>query len=290
MIRAVNNTILARPRPDLHALLCKFASSGEEIDSAIFGKVRIDSTVSYDVTSKPNNFALAEVLSIGRGPAWMDPRYRPKLEPGSIIGFDLAAVSHAHPFEGETLYMMPLDAAVCRFDVGARLPCPIGGWMMTEEDPASLRRFQLRDRKSALILPDSVMKAGIKTNDRTWSRVTIAVEKVIGVGTGGYAIADKALDRVIGWKEKSDPVRDAMGRVVRTDRWREPVFEKERTLLIPEPEAVGMVAVFMPVMSIDLYAYGVRHRFSPWDRVRELVRWGPADAREVIAKPRESAA
>lgn len=287
MIRAINNTILCRPRPDIHAQLCRFATAGEEIDSAIFGKVRVDNSVSYDVTSQPNNFAFGEVISMGRGPAWMEPRYLPAISPGSIIGFDLATVSHAHPFEGEILFMMPIDAALCRFDVGARLPAPLGGWILTEEDPVSLRRFQFRDRKSALILPDTVHAKGLKTNDRTWSRVTIAVEKVLAVGTGGYCVTDKAMDRVIGWKEKSAPVMDSQNRVVRHERWRDPVFEKERMLVVPEPEAVGLVAAFMPVMSVDLYAYGARHRFSTWDRVRELIDWG---AEGAAGKAEESAA
>jgi hypothetical protein len=264
MIRAVNNTIIARPRPDIHAALCKFASSGEEIDSAVFGKVRVDNTISYDVTSKPNCFAFGEVLSIGRGPAWMDPYYLPAIGPGSIIGFDLAAVSHAHPFDGETLYMLPIDAALCRFDVGARLPVPLGAWILTEEDPVSIRRFQFRDRKSPLILPDTIQKQGLKTNDRTWSRVTIAVEKVLDVGTGGYAIADKAMDRVIGWKRKPNPETGAAPE-------REPVFEKVRTVILPEREAVGLVAAFMPVMSVDLYLYGTRHRFTTWEIARAHV-------------------
>lgn len=283
MIRAVNNTILARPRPDIHAQMCRFATQGEEIDTAIFGKVRVDNTVSYDVTSTPNSFAFAEVLSMGRGPAWMDPRYLPAIGPGSIIGLDLATVSHAHPFEGETLYMLPVDAALCRFDVGGRLPVPLGGWILTEEDPISLRRYQFRDRKTTLILPDTVEKRGLKTNDRTWSRVTIAVEKVLDVGTGGYCVVDKAMDRVIGWKRKPNP--DG------TEPVREPVFERERVLVIPEREAIGLVAAFMPTMSVDLYAYGVRHRFSTWDRVRELVDWG-ADAAEdaPLREPRGSAA
>lgn len=264
MIRATNNTILARPRPDIHAQLCKFASQGDVIDSAIFGKVRVDNTVSYEVTSKANNFAFGELLSMGQGPSWMDPAYLPRVVPGSIIGFDLAQVSHAFPFPSEkgteTLYLMPMDAALCRFDVGARLPVPLGGYVLTEEDPVSLRRLSMRDRKSKLILPDTTMSRGLKSNDRTWSRVTIAAEKVLDVGTGGYAIIEKNLDKPIGWKPSG-----------------EPVFERERTLLHPDREAVGKVALFLPTMSVDLFVYGARHRFSTWDRIRTLIDWGAED-------------
>ncbi len=272
MIRAVNNTILARPRPDIHAQLCRFASAGEEIDSAIFGKVRVDNTVSYEVTSKHNNFAFGEVLSMGNGPSWMAPEYLPRISPGAIIGFDLAQVSHAFPFEGQTLYLLPLDAALCRFDVGAQLPAPLGGYVMTEEDPISLRRLAMRDRKSELILPETTMQKGLKTNDRTWSRVTIAAEKVLDVGTGGYAIVEKNLDKPIGHKPSG-----------------EPVFERERTLLIPDRESIGKVALFLPTMSVDLFAYGARHRFSTWDRVRTLIDWGADGAMEGVAEDRAEA-
>ncbi len=81
---------------------------------------------------------------------------------------------------------------------------------------------------------------------------------------------ERNLDKPVGWKPNG-----------------EPVFERQRTLLIPDREAVGKVAMFLPTMSVDLYAYGARHRFSTWDRVRTLIDWGAED-RNV--QPAESAA
>jgi hypothetical protein len=269
VIRAMNNTLLCKPRPDIHKLVCEFVSSGEEIDSAIFGKVRIDNTISYDVTSRPNQFAFGEVHSMGRGAVWMPERLLPHCPVGSIIGFDLAQVSHAFPHEGETLYDLPIDAALCRFDVGARLPTPLGAYMLTEEDPASLKRLTMRDNKTKLILPDTTLAQGLKTNDRTWSRVTIAAEKVLDVGTGGMAVVEKPIDKFVGFGLNRNPIR-----------------EKERIEVHPDRSAIGFVALFMPTMSVDLYAYGTRHRFTPWDRLRSLVQWDTGDTR----KEREAAA
>ena len=267
MIRAVNGVLYVRPRPDIHKRVCEFASSGEEIDTEIFGKVRIDNTVSYTPTAQANNFAFGEVLSMGRGAPWMPERLLPHCPKGSIVGFDLAQVSHSFPHDGETLYDLPIDAALCRFDVGARLPKPLGPYFLSQEDPVSLRRFQMRDRKSLLILPDTTMKAGLKTNDKTWSRVRIAVEKVIDVGTGGMCICERPIDKFIGLGQDRQPVR-----------------EKERLEVHPDPTAIGMIAVFMPTMSVDLHAYGVRFRFSPWDRVRGLAEWDEGEREQAEQK------
>ena len=164
---AKNNTLICKPRPDIHGRIVKWITTGEEIDSKVFGKVRVDNTISYTVTSESNNFAFAEVQSAGRGAAWMSDKYRLDVHgpegdrPGSIIGFDLCQVSHSLMHDGETHYFLPINAALCRFDVGAEMPTPLGVYFMTRYEQGAAERFQKRDKDSPLILPAAAGQGSI---------------------------------------------------------------------------------------------------------------------------------
>lgn len=244
MIRATNNTLVCRPRPDIHGRIVKWVTSGETVDSAVFGEVKIDNTVSYRVTSLANNFAFGEVLSVGRGAAWMSDKYRLDVEgpsgnkPGTIIGFDLCQVSHSFLHDGETQYFLPINAALCRFDPGADMPQPLGVYFMTRHEPEAAIRFQKRDKKSGLWLPSAAGRGSIKTSDAEWSRVNVDVERIVSVGGGGMGLSEKC---------------------------------KKPVEVIPDPSAIGHLCVFMSTLSVDLPAYGEMYKFTNWERLRGVV-------------------
>jgi hypothetical protein len=258
----MNNTIFCRPRPDIHKRICEFASNGETIDSAIFGQVKVDSTIQYTTNAPANSFAFAEVLSVGRGAAWMRDCYRldQQLAPGDIIGFDLCQHSELR-HEGEILYILSVDAALCHFEVGKDLPTPLGQYMLTCEEEGAGERFTFSrlakgaPETSRLILPHGMgMKSGeLKVSDVPTSRVKMSVERVIAVGKGG-----------IGLGESKCYTRESIGGVAVE------IKDRSAVVITPDPAAVGQLALFMTAMSTDLWAYGKRHRFTSWDRVRGL--------------------
>jgi hypothetical protein len=257
MIRAMNNTIFCRPRPDIHKRICEFVTNGETIDSAVFGKVKVDSTIQYATSAPANNFAFAEVLSVGRGAAWMRDRYRldQQLAPGDIIGFDLCQHSELR-HEGEILYILSVDAALCHFEVGKPLPTPLGQYMLTCEEESAGERFTLSKQApevSRIILPRDMSRGELKVSNVPTSRVKMSVERVLAVGKGG-----------IGLGESKCYTRESVGGVAVE------IKDRAAVVITPDPEAVGQLALFMTAMSTDLWAYGKRHRFTSWDRVRGI--------------------
>jgi len=253
VIRALNNTIVCRPRPDIHKRICEYVTNGEVIDSAIFGQVKLDSTLQYTTTAPENNFAFAEVLSIGRGASWMRDRYRLDriIGPGDIIGFDLCQHSELR-HENEIVYFLSLDAALCVFRVGARLPEPLGQYMLTCEEPGIGERFTLgMKERPRIILPNTMSRGELKVSDKPTSKVRFSVERVIAVGQGGIGIGES----------KCFTRETVGGKLVE-------IKDRSANLITPDPSAVGKLALFLPTMSVDLWAYGQRHRFTSWDRVR----------------------
>ncbi len=257
MIRAVNNTIFCRPRPDIHKRICDFVTNGETIDTAIFGKVKLDSTIQYATSAPANNFAFAEVLSVGKGAAWMRDCYRLDLQlaPGDIIGFDLCQHSELR-HEGEIVYLLSVDAALCHFEVGKLLPTPLGQYVLTCEEESAGERFTLSKQApdvKRIILPRDMSRGELKVSDVPTSRVKMSVERVVAVGKGG-----------IGLGESKCYTRESVGGVAVE------IKDRSAVVITPDPEAVGQLALFMTAMSTDLWAYGKRHRFTSWDRVRGI--------------------
>jgi co-chaperonin GroES (HSP10) len=272
MIRAMNNTIFCRPRPDIHKRICEFVTNGETIDSAVFGKVKIDSTIQYATSAPANNFAFGEVLSVGKGAAWMRDCYRldQQLAPGDIIGFDLCQHSEIR-HEGEIVYILSVDAALCHFEVHKPLPTPLGQYMLTCEEESSGERFTLSKQApevARIILPRDMSRGELKVSNVPTSRVKMSVERVIAVGKGG-----------IGLGESKCYTRESVGGVAVE------IKDRSAVVITPDPEAVGQLALFMTAMSTDLWAYGKRHRFTSWDRVRGL--YDTAD--DAAAAAREEA-
>ncbi len=221
----------------------------------MFGQVKVDSTIQYATSAPANSFAFAEVLSVGRGAAWMRDCYRldQQLSPGDIIGFDLCQHSELR-HEGEVLYILSVDAALCHFEVGKELPTPLGQYMLTCEEEEAGERFTLSKQApevQRIILPRDMSRGELKVSNVPTSRVKMSVERVLAVGKGG-----------IGLGESKCYVRESVNGVAVE------IKDRSATVITPDPAAVGQLALFMTSMSTDLWAYGRRHRFTSWDRVR----------------------
>ncbi len=239
MIRAVNNTVIVRPSYEPLRRLSKFAQTEEEtIQTKEFGPVKVGNAHHYDNTSPPNSIAWGEVMSVGRGAAWMQNGLRldKTLRIGDIIGFDQCQqVSLEH--ESQTLFFLPVNAALCTFNPGEALPRAIGAHILTKEEEGIGERFTLKAQKHGLALPRILAGGEMRVSDSVTSKVKFAVERVINVGTGGMALSEKFKEAV--------PIR-------------------------PDPESVGLAAIFMLTMHTDVRVHGVRYRLVCWDRVRGL--------------------
>jgi len=277
MIRAMNNTIVCRPRPDIHKRICDFVTNGETIDTAIFGQVKVDSTIQYATSAPGNSFAFAEVCSVGKGAAWMRDCYRldQQLTPGDIIGFDLCQHSELR-HEGEIIFLLSVDAALCHFQVGERLPTPLGQYVLTCEEESAGERFTLSKQApetKRIILPRDMSRGELKVSDIVTSRVKMSVERVVAVGRGG-----------IGLGESKCYTRESVNGVAVE------IKDRSAVVITPDPAAVGQLALFMASMSTDLWAYGKRHRFTSWDRVRGLYDTAGDAAAALDGEARKEAA
>lgn len=232
--------MIVRPRPDIHEQLAAISLKGGEIDTELFGKVKTGNVIQYRQTAMPNNFAFGEVLRMGPGRTHGPSSEMPDVRAGSIIGFDLAKVAVGCPSdEGsgtlEEVYFLPFNAALCRFDVGAKLPVPLSNFVLTEQDDEGMDRFQFASRRgeksSGLILPDTVRARGMQSNDNKRTNIFLSVERIIDVGPG---------------------------------KWIKSVFQDV-------PDVRGKLALFVRMVSVDLHAYSKRHRFTPWSSVLGVV-------------------
>lgn len=245
-VQPLHEFIIVRPRPDIHGQLAQISLQGGEIDTALFGKVKTGDAIQYRQTGMPNNFAFGEVLRMGPGRTHGPSSEMPLVRSGSIIGFDLAKVAVGCPSdEGraqpdgtamlEEIYFLPFNAALCRFDVGASLPVPLSNFILTEQDDEGMDRFQFSSRRgekpSGLILPDTVRSRGLATNDRKGTNIHLSVERVVDVGPG---------------------------------KWIKSVFQEV-------PDVRGKLALFVRMVSVDLLAYGKRHRFTPYSSIIGVV-------------------
>jgi hypothetical protein len=273
-IRAVNNTITMRPNYEVLRRLSQFQARDEVIETKEFGPVKVDSQRSYNNTTPGNNIAWGEVESVGRGAAWMLDKYRMDrvLKRGDIIGFDLShQVSTRH--EGEELFLLPVDKALCLFNPNMPRPEPLGVHILTVEEAGAGDRFTFASKKSGLTLPRSMSNGELKVSDSAHSKVKMTVERVLDVGEGGMGHSEIRTERSV-HEEVREIARDPSGNILGSRVVSTRIVEKEQkpVFIRPDPEAVGMLCLFMHTMSVDLQIDGVRHRFTNWDRVRGLVR------------------
>lgn len=268
MIRARNNTIVVEPTYEPKRRLSPLASTGETIDSPLFGKVKVHGSQDYVNTSPGNNIAWGTVLSVGPGAAWMAGKYDMSrdLHVGDVIGFD---VQHevALPHEGRSVFFLPVDAALCRFNPSDPLPVPLGVYILTVEDAEAARRFVFKG-KSKLVMPRNASAGTVKVSDSPWSNVRFTIERVLAVGKGGMSHSEIRTEVSV-HEEVREQVRvdgETMGTKVISSK----VIEKRQTpvFILPDPETIGQLAVFLYTMSVDVQIQGVRHRFTNWDRVR----------------------
>jgi hypothetical protein len=285
-ITAKNNTVLVKPNYEVLRRLSTFHADGEVINHPIFGAVKMHASQDYVNTSPGNNIAWGTVMSVGAGAAWMAGKATldQQLQPGDVIGFD---VQHevSTPFEGEKVFFLPVDQALCRFNPGDALPVPLGVYMLTVEEPGAAERVTFRDRKAGIVLPRNVATGALKVSDSPHSQIRFTVERVLSVGPGGMGHSEIRTEVSL-HEEVREQVRvsgETMGSRVISSK----VIEKRQTpvWIQPEATAVGQLALFLFTMSVDIMIRGVRHRITNWDRVRALVT---DDAESATAEPTQA--
>ncbi len=271
-ITAKNNTILVKPNYSVLKRLSKFHADGETIDHPVFGKVKMHASQDYVNTAPGNNIAWGTVMSVGPGAAWMSGKATldRQLRAGDVIGFD-ACNQVSTPFEGEQVFFLPVDAALCRFNDEDPVPVPLGVHVLTVQEPGAAERFTFRDRKAKLVLPRGASAGSLKVSDSPWSQVKFTVERVLDVGPGGMSHSEIRTELSV-HEEVREHVRvngETMGSRVVSSK----VIEKRQTPVWIQPEvtAIGQLALFLYTMSVDVMIAGVRHRLTNWDRVRALV-------------------
>jgi hypothetical protein len=284
-LRAKNNTILVKPVYEPWKRLSPLASTGEEIDTAQFGKVKTHGSQDYVNTKAGNHLAWGEVQSVGAGPAWMRdgwrkgcPRHDEAILPGDIIGFDQCQ-EVSLMFQGESTFFIPVDAALCRFNPSDPIPVPLLHYIMTREEEDAGRRITLSSAAQKLHLPRTQASGTIKVSDAPQSQVKFTVERVVAIGTGGMAHDEIRTERSVHLEERlviGAPGGDASLRLKAmgiSAFIQSKVIEKHQTpvWVQPEADAVGRLAFFLFTMSVDVNVNGARHRFTNWQRVRSLV-------------------
>jgi hypothetical protein len=292
-LRAKNNTILLEPIYEPWKRLSTLASVGEDIETAQFGTVRTHGSQAYVNTMPGNHLAWGRVLDVGPGAAWMragwpkdKPTPRELIHEGDIIGFDQCQ-EVSLKFQGQDVFFIPTDAALCRFNQTDTAPVPLLHYVMTREEEDAGRRFTFSGAAQKFHLPRTQASGTIKVSDAPQSQVKFTVERVVAVGTGGMGHDEIRTEHSTHLEERlvaTAPGGDASLRLKAmgiSAFVQSKVIEKRQTpvWIQPELEAVGRLALFLFTMSVDLNVHGVRHRFTNWQRVRSLV---DEDAGDVV--------
>ena len=290
-LRAKNNTILLKPVYEPWARLSPLASIGGDIETKEFGTVRTHGSQAYVNTKPGNHLAWGQVLDVGAGAAWMragwpkgKPTPRELIADGDIIGFDQCQ-EVSLKFQGEDVFFIPADAALCRFNDADPIPEPLLHYIMTREEEDAGRRFTFSGAAQKFHLPRTQASGAIKVSDAPQSQVKFTVERVVAVGTGGMAHDEIRTEHSMHLEERlvagapggdSSLKMKAMGISAFIQS---KVIEKHQVPVWIEPEvdAVARLALFLFTMSVDVNVQGVRHRFTNWQRVRSLVDEEPSD-------------
>lgn len=201
------------PRADIANELHGSMGKGGEIDSAIFGKVRVGSVISYLTPAKRDSFAFGEVASMGHQAREGSGSKAPGVCDGDIVGFDLYQVGHeidagAYYPNASVFYTLPWKEIVCRFVGGRALP--VGQWVMLEPDEVMTRRLLFASSGTTLHLPSS---GPVRTNSNVKTKVRLTAGKILA--TGGLCLdMHGALNAVGKWALHSpiDAVTIDMGK------------------------------------------------------------------------------
>lgn len=270
-LKATNNSVICTPCYEVQTRLSQFACLGEEIETKQFGKVKVDNPSSYTNVAGTNRIAWGVVKSVGRGAAWMKDKYRLDviLQEGDVIGFDASQYTNWDE-HGSPLMMLPVDAVLCRFNPGQTRPEALGVYIMTVPDEEAARRFVLGKKAQELgfILTNDAKKGEIRISDNPHSKIRYSAERVVSVGGGGMSIGEGGQQALGDTRAYSTLKVDGAIKSIRT---------KEPVEIVPDPECVGHVAVFINTMSTDCYLHDTRYRFTNYDRVKALAFDAPAE-------------
>jgi co-chaperonin GroES (HSP10) len=237
-IRAVNNTIIVRPNYEVLRRLSNIALAEDQtIETKEFGTVKVGGK-TYDNQDHNKEMAWGEVVSIGRGAAWMRDEYRldKVLKPGDIIGFE-SCQQVSTKFQGEEVYFLPLNAALCRFNPQDERPKPLGVYVLTVEEPGAGERFTFMAKNRGFELPKTQLGSVIKVCDAPHSQVKYCVQRLVDVGDGGMALSEKF---------------------------------KECVPIHPERAAIGGLALFLHTLSVKMRFQEQSYLFTSWERVRAV--------------------
>lgn len=269
---AKNNTILVKPNYEVLKRLSQFHSDGETFEHPVFGTVKMHASQDYVNTAPGNNIAWGTVMSVGPGAAWMAGKATldRQLSPGDVIGFD-AQHQVSTPFEGEKVFFLPVDQALCRFNPSDALPVPLGVYILTVEEPGAAERITFSERARKFHLPRNSASGSLKVSDSPHSNVKFTVERVLDVGPGGMG-HDEIRTELSVHEEVREHVRvngESVGSRVISSK----TIEKRQTpvWIGPDVEAIGQLALFLYTMSVDVLIRGVRHRLTNWARIRACV-------------------
>lgn len=271
-LKAKNNSVLCVPNYEVQERLSRFASNGGEVNTKEFGVVKFGRTVEYTNVAGQNRMAFGTVQSVGRGAAWMKDKYRLDriLREGDVIGFDASQYTNWDE-HGSPLMMLPVDAVLCRFNPGQAHPEAIGVYIMTKPDEEAARRFVLgkKTAESGFVLTNDAKKGEIRISDNPHSKIRYSAERVVSVGGGGMSIGEAG-------QQALGDTRAYMS--VSVDGGIKRIRAKEPIEIVPDPECVGHVAVFLNTMSTDCYVNETRFRFTNFDRVKALAFDAPEDS------------
>lgn len=270
-LKAKNNTILCTPNYEVQKRMSILGCDGEVIETKEFGKVEVGRTVTYENKPGQNRIAWGTVQSVGPGGAWMKDKYRLDrfLREGDVIGFDTSQYVNWNDHDNEgALMMLPVDAALCRFNPNDEKPVALGIYFMSTADEEATRRFVLGKKMQDLgfVLTSNQKSGEITITDNPNSKVKYSAERIVSVGGGGMTIGEGGQGALGDTRAYTSISVDGGIKRIRV---------KEPLEIVPDPEAIGAVAIFINTMSSDCSVKGVRYRFTNWDRVKALAFDGP---------------
>src|ERR1044071_3521381 len=232
MLRATNNSIIGAPNYEVQRRMSRWASDGEEIATKEFGTVKFGRTAEYTNRPGENKMAWCTVQSVGPGAAWMKDRSRidPIIRRGDVIGFDASQYVNWQD-GGCNLMMLPVDAALCRFNVTDEVPVPLGVYFTSVEDADAGRRFTLgkASQERGFILTNDRAKGEIRIADNPHSRIRYSAERIVAVGAGGMTIGEAGQQALGDTRAYTTISVDGGIKRIRT---------KEPVEIVPEPSAV----------------------------------------------------
>lgn len=180
-------------RPDIHNDLHGLLVKGGVIDSAVFGKVRVESPIRYKTPCPRDCFAFGEVMAMGH-PSTEGSGSEPICaSDGDIVGFDLHQCGHqidASPYyeRADAFVTLPWKEIACKFSAGSREPTPLGRWIMVEVDEVTTRRLVFGSSGSSVLLPGN-LKKGVRTNSNSNTKVSLLAGKILSLGDTVQRIA-----------------------------------------------------------------------------------------------------